>query len=362
MAVQIVYETHATTSDNERGIATGWLPGELSPAGVANARELGRRRNSDDVDVVITSDLARALQTVDIAFPDSRRPVVVDARLREVNYGDLNGAPVDLVHARRSAAVDRPFPGGQSYRDVANGINGLLDELLRERDGQRVLLIGHAATRFALDHLLTARPLEAAVTAPFAWRPGWTYQLAADRPVGVLLEGAATLARCEQITAVYRAAFSGPGYDEPESAVQRFREEQLPTHAARPGFRCATVQVAGELVGFAYGYTGGAGQWWSDEVAKRADRRVADAWLGGHFEFVELAVDPGRQGRGFATALHDMVLGGLPHERALLTTYRDDRPAPRLYRRLGWQLLHEGVFDDSDLWGLALTAGPRPAD
>jgi ribosomal protein S18 acetylase RimI-like enzyme len=89
-------------------------------------------------------------------------------------------------------------------------------------------------------------------------------------------------------------------------------------------------------------------------VAARAPQPVVDDWVGGHFEFVELAVDPRRQGRGFATALHDSLLTGLPHSRALLTTYRDDRPAPRLYRRLGWQRLHEGVFDDSDLWGLAL--------
>lgn len=34
MAVQIVFETHATTRDNEAGIATGWLPGELSDEGI----------------------------------------------------------------------------------------------------------------------------------------------------------------------------------------------------------------------------------------------------------------------------------------------------------------------------------------
>jgi hypothetical protein len=45
--------------------------------------------------------------------------------------------------------------------------------------------------------------------------------------------------------------------------------------------------------------------------------------------------------RGLACALHDALLLDLPQHRALLTTYRDDRPAPRLYRRLGWSLLCE---------------------
>ncbi len=37
MAIEIVYETHATTEDNESGMATGWLPGRLSDVGRANA-------------------------------------------------------------------------------------------------------------------------------------------------------------------------------------------------------------------------------------------------------------------------------------------------------------------------------------
>jgi broad specificity phosphatase PhoE len=180
VSVHVVYETHSTTLDNENGIATGWLPGELSATGRENARELGLRRRDDGLDVIITSDLARAVQTVDIAFPGVDIPVLTDPRLREVNYGELNGAPVSVVHRERRDRVDTPFPGGQSYREVAGAVRQLLDELLRDRDGQRVLLVGHAATRFALDHLLTGCRLETAVTAPFAWREGWTYELTAD--------------------------------------------------------------------------------------------------------------------------------------------------------------------------------------
>jgi hypothetical protein len=35
MAVELVYETHSVSVDNERGITTGWLPGELSEEGSA---------------------------------------------------------------------------------------------------------------------------------------------------------------------------------------------------------------------------------------------------------------------------------------------------------------------------------------
>jgi broad specificity phosphatase PhoE/GNAT superfamily N-acetyltransferase len=355
-AVSLVYETHSTTTDNEAGRCTGWQPGQLSAAGVENACELGRRRRDDGIDLVVSSDLQRAVQTVDVAFAGSTVPRRTDPRLRECDFGERTGAPVEVMHAQRRARVDSPFPGGQSYRQVADGVADLLAELRRDHDGERVLLVGHAATRYALDHLLTGRPLEAAASAPFGWREGWEYVLGPVLPQLAVLDGPAALATQDVLTAVYRAAFTAASYYESEEAVTRFRSEQLPAHTARPGFRCITLMLAGTVAGFAYGYSGERGQWWTDTVAARVPAVLADEWLGGHFELVEVAVAPEHQGRGFGAALVDGLLLGLPHGRALLTTYDDDRPAPRLYCRLGWELLARGALDHRDLWGLRLPA------
>ena len=80
MVVQLVYETHSITVDNERGIATGWLPGQLSARGRALAAELGRRRRDDGIDAVFASDLMRAVQTATIAFANSGIPMRLDRR------------------------------------------------------------------------------------------------------------------------------------------------------------------------------------------------------------------------------------------------------------------------------------------
>ena len=356
--MRLVYETHSTSTDNEAEVATGWLPGELSATGVENARDLGKRRRDDGIDLVVSSDLHRAVQTVDVAFAGSTVPRRTDVRLRECDYGRLNGAPVDVVHAERGQRVDEPFPGGQSYREVTAGVRELLGELRDELPAGRVLLVGHAATRFALDHLLTGRPLETALDAPFSWQAGWEYVVGEQLPQVDLLDGPAACAHLAELTDVYRAAFTAPGYDEDEEAITRFRDSQLPTHAGRSGFRLVTVRDGDALLGFAYGYTGEHGQWWTDQVIAAVPGDLANTWLGGHFEIVELAVVPAAQGRGFGAALVESLLLGLPHERALLTTYVDDRPAPRLYRRLGWTRLAEGVFDGSNLWGRELQRAP----
>jgi broad specificity phosphatase PhoE len=177
MAVDIVYETHSLTEDNERGIATGWRDVRLSARGRDLAAELGQRRRHDGLAVVFTSDLGRAVETATIAFAGSGLRVVEDARLRECDYGALNGMPVARLESERMDHLDLPYPEGESYRQVVERVARFLTELARNWDGARVLLVGHAATRWALDHLLRDVPLEQLVGAPFDWREGWSYPL-----------------------------------------------------------------------------------------------------------------------------------------------------------------------------------------
>ncbi|MGH3072133.1 MAG: histidine phosphatase family protein [Gaiellaceae bacterium] len=176
MSVELVYETHSTTVHNETGVATGWLDGELSEHGREQARALGDRRRN--VDVVYTSDLGRAVRTAEIAFGGTDVAVHLDTRLRECNYGELNGRPaVEIDAARRLRHLDEPFPGGQSYRDVVEATRTFLADVAERHDGERVLVIGHSANRWALQHLLEGTPLEALVGAPFEWQEGWLFAL-----------------------------------------------------------------------------------------------------------------------------------------------------------------------------------------
>ena len=171
----VVFETHMTSEDNEAGIATGWLPGRLSAAGREQARELGERRRDDGLAVVFTSDLRRAVETAEIAFAGLPLPVIPDARLRECNYGELNGTP-GPVHDR-AAHLDVAYPGGESWKQAVERVAGFLGELRADRDGKRVLVIDHVASWLALEIVGNGRELEELMAAPFAWQPGWEYVL-----------------------------------------------------------------------------------------------------------------------------------------------------------------------------------------
>ncbi|MEO6510339.1 MAG: histidine phosphatase family protein [Nocardioides sp.] len=175
MSVQLCFETHQTTVDNETGIATGWLPGRLSELGRRQAGELGERRRDDGLSAVFSSDLRRAVESVEIAFAGSHIPVLLDWRLRECDYGELNGAPRDQVFADPMAHLTTPYPGGESWQQAVDRVETFLADLLTRWDGARVLVVGHVATRLGLDHHLRGIAPADALATDFVWQPGWEY-------------------------------------------------------------------------------------------------------------------------------------------------------------------------------------------
>jgi broad specificity phosphatase PhoE len=177
--LHLTFETHSWSEDNDRGVATGWLPGRLSERGKALAGELGARRRG--ASVVFVSDLRRAVETAEIAFAGANTPILADWRLRECDYGRMNGMPAAELHAHRRAHLDQPYAEGESWRASVARVGAFLDDLqgwLGQRwSGGRVLIIGHVATRWALDCRLAGRRLEDLMDEDFAWREGWDYEL-----------------------------------------------------------------------------------------------------------------------------------------------------------------------------------------
>ncbi len=143
--------------------------------GREQAAELGERRRNDDLDVVFTSDLRRAVETAGIAFGGAPLRIVADERLRECDYGELNGTSEPLRD--RAAHIDVPYPGGESWRQAVERVAGFLDELRRECAGERVLVIGHSATWLALEVVANGRVLDEVMAEPFVWQPGWEYRV-----------------------------------------------------------------------------------------------------------------------------------------------------------------------------------------
>ena len=175
--VTIVFETHSTTTHNEAGVASGMNDPDLSDLGRQQAKQLGGRYRGRNFDVIFCSDLKRSRQTAEMAFGHKNPKIVIDHRLRECDYGNLNGAEKAVVDKAKIKYIDKPFPKGQSYAQTTQLMGQFLNELLHEYRDAEVLIIGSRATQYALENLINKVPLAEAVGAPWHWQPGWTYKL-----------------------------------------------------------------------------------------------------------------------------------------------------------------------------------------
>jgi broad specificity phosphatase PhoE len=180
MSVSVTYLVHGTTTDNEKDISSGSSDVELSDLGVQQSITLRSQLDVEKFDVVFCSDLKRAVASAQLTFED-RVPIVIDARLRECNYGDFNAKPSSIVEPMQEKAISQPFPNGESYEDVRARIKDFLSDLRQNYDGKNVAIMAHKAPQLALDVLLNGKTWEEAFGQDWRitkkWQPGWKYTL-----------------------------------------------------------------------------------------------------------------------------------------------------------------------------------------
>lgn len=173
----IVFESHATSVDNEAKMASGIIDVSLSDLGKEQARQLGERYKDERFAAIFCSKLQRSRQTAEIAFAGKAIPIIADARLNECNYGRMNGASVLIIEKERQDRIHLPFPEGESYIQTTEKMKSFLQQCQQEYAGKKIMLIGHRATQYGLEHIVNGISLEKVVTATWKWQPGWSYLL-----------------------------------------------------------------------------------------------------------------------------------------------------------------------------------------
>jgi GNAT superfamily N-acetyltransferase len=119
----------------------------------------------------------------------------------------------------------------------------------------------------------------------------------------------------------------------------RSRRAVLTSHLTRRGLRAVAALDGDRLVGIGYGYLGGPGQWWHDQVMaamQASSPDLADDWLTDAFEVCELHVRPPLQGMGLGRQLLSQLLEGTAATTAVLTTPDHETRARVFYRAGGW--------------------------
>jgi probable phosphoglycerate mutase len=133
--------------------ATG---GSLTALGREQSRELGERLRSEKVAAVMCSELSRAVQTAEIAAAVLGLPVRVRERLQEFPAGDYLGRPYDhaffdpMVRSWLAGDLEAGVPGGETGRQTADRVLGVLEEVADQFRGETVLVVSHGGVILAL--------------------------------------------------------------------------------------------------------------------------------------------------------------------------------------------------------------------
>lgn len=151
---------HGQTVENLSRIFQGHLPGILTEEGKKQAMDLGESLRNIALDAVVSSDLQRVVDTVQLAVGDRQLPWQQTTLLREIDWGPWTGLSVGSVD------LSNPPAGVETRQMMYDRAGAFLDYLWQHYDGKRVLVVAHGQINRCLEARITGVPLEELRTVP----------------------------------------------------------------------------------------------------------------------------------------------------------------------------------------------------
>lgn len=166
-ATTVLLARHGETDDNRRLVFQGQGGHGLNARGRAQAERLGARMRLFPPDVIVASDLERAVETASIVAEACGRDLVLDPDLREVDVGTWTGrsyAEIERLHPEEWAAwsggIDVRRGGGETYAELAERVGRAVARHVRANARQRILFVSHGGAIKAYVTRLLGIPAE----------------------------------------------------------------------------------------------------------------------------------------------------------------------------------------------------------
>jgi len=159
---------HGETVLNIEQRYQGHSDSPLTETGRNQVSALGRRMAKMEFDTLISSDLGRTQETASIIAGYTGHAVETDSRLRERNYGVLEGLTVPEIKARHSEVLkqldandpDYIIPEGESHRQHYERNLAVIEELQSGRSSPKVAMVVHGGVLDSLFRYVACLPLD----------------------------------------------------------------------------------------------------------------------------------------------------------------------------------------------------------
>jgi len=148
---------HGESECNVTGIinSDNSIKNNLTEKGKVQARE-SVQKLAGVFDLIVTSPLARAVETAEIVREHlklSKDKMIVDERLKEIQFGSLNNGPREAYISAFSELKDRSHetPGGaENWTSIRKRVGDALYDLDRTYENKRILIVTHDTPGFLL--------------------------------------------------------------------------------------------------------------------------------------------------------------------------------------------------------------------
>lgn len=144
---------HGETVDNASQTMQGQTQGELNERGILQAQELSGEWKDREIDVIVSSDLKRAIDTAAIVAAPHGLEVVKTPLLRERDWGDFTGRYIpDLKN--------EPFPDNvESLENLLSRAGEFITYVRETFPGKKVLAVGHGIINKAIQSYYYQKPM-----------------------------------------------------------------------------------------------------------------------------------------------------------------------------------------------------------
>lgn len=161
--MKILLIRHGETEENKKDILQGWKPGRLSKKGKEQAKLIAERLKEIKIDVIITSDLKRCVDTAkEIAKFHKNAKFVKEKLLRERGLGEFEGRIIgesDWDALPGDLYTNRPR-GGETFIEVWERISKFYHGLLKNYDKEIILIVGHGGSQKLLQGMIQKLPFK----------------------------------------------------------------------------------------------------------------------------------------------------------------------------------------------------------
>lgn len=128
-------------------------PIQLTPNGREMIKKAAAELKKEQIDLIYSSDIPRAVESANIVSEILDRPVNFDSALREINMGVYRGGPLEKYKEDIGKSPDsfsKVPEDGESEKQCQERVATFYEQMEKEHTGKHILVISHGAPLFLL--------------------------------------------------------------------------------------------------------------------------------------------------------------------------------------------------------------------